>query len=254
MTQYGDGTEYNTDRAVSGTLPDLKAPSIVSATRTTLVLKFDDLSPYNQDSFQSGDTIFTMHMDYEISLGWLPSSYTRQVLPVQTSYVPFTIKADDPIIVENENVLSSDSQKLTIVGQGFDALADMSFDFDKSSAHAIMISATYSSLVISFDKLSAATTGDLQAQIEINDSFCWNDSCSEQCSGNPVVNNSNTSDSRCDGTKAMQTCAFTCLDTFVPSSVATCNGLGQWEESSLRCNAQCTLSFIPSHTRSLFLQ
>eukprot|EP00939_MAST-03C_sp_MAST-3C-sp1_P001660 g1660.t1 len=247
FSQYGDGATYETDESPSGTLPFIAA-TVVAATRTRLTLSFSSLSVFNQDSFQSGDVKIDVSVENTLDFGWLADNYTRTVTSVRNApYVPFTVKASNPVITTNTDDLSSNVTKLTVRGLGFDRTANVATSLSNPFAEVTVHGATYSTIVLSFTKLSAAAFGTLNTTVTIVDSYCWGDECTNECDGNPAVANIAANASACGGTDAFETCTFACESGYTPSSSATCDGTGNWDTAALACFANCTSISAPAN-------
>eukprot|EP00940_MAST-03C_sp_MAST-3C-sp2_P001036 g1036.t1 len=246
FSQNGEGSTYNTDRSVAGTIPDIVAP-VVASTRTHLVLSFASLSPFNQDSYQSGDVRVAVTLQHTFQFEYsTESTFRSSVDAANTSgYAAFSVRASDPLISSYVSNLTSTTTKLTILGTGFDTTSNVAVVFDSSLASATVHEATYSTVVLSFTKLSATAAGDLRAIVSIPDSYCWKTNCTNECSNNPNIANM-LDNVTCDGTPAFSSCTYSCINSsYVPSSSSVpCSGTGVWDTTGAGCLSPCE-SIVP---------
>ena len=134
---------------------DIGKALVFTSTRTTLGLSFTHLSPVDND--EDLKAIVTVHSTW--------SSGTVGVFVAK-------ILGANPTVLDDGDVLSSDSPKFTIMGKGFDAsnanLHTFSLSGNVKALLGSSAKSTHTSLEISFTHLSPLDEGNLNAAVTVD--------------------------------------------------------------------------------------
>ena len=248
MYQGGGASTYTTDSGDSTTLPTIKG-SIVSSSRSRLVISFSELSPLNQDSIQSGDVALTLQTSYSFS-----DNIENSTLSAGPTNA-FTVKAESPSVDVWESSscgLDSTSSHLTITGSGFYSADDdvIEVAFDSTIVNASVVNSTYSHITISFSELSAVSSGNLSLTVSVPSSKCWEDSCYGVCLdefSDSTISQANVTAESCENIFMASSCSFQCNDGYTASDTTMCLRTGSWDTTTAQCNADCDTVTDPTN-------